>query len=443
VAASHGPRRIALLALGCRVSRSDGEALLASLGAGFRPALAGEAADWVVVNACTVTSDAASTTRQAVRRAGREHPGARIVVAGCHERSEAELLRGLPGVAAVVGARAHAALPGLLALLEAGDHPAEALRRAAASAPGFTGAPDPRRGAARPVLKVQDGCDERCSYCAVPAARGPSRSLPLPEALRRIASLGAERPEVVLSGVHLGAYGRDLAPRSSLAALVREAARTQAARRLRLSSLEPLEVPLDLLGEDAAGILCRHLHLPLQSGSDPVLKAMGRPYRAKDFAAAAEASARALPGACIGADVLTGFPGESEDDHRRTLAFVGSLPLAYLHVFPFSPRPGTAAARLADRPSPRVASRRAAELRELSRERWRSFLEAQVGRVLEVVVERVGPAYASGTSSEFAPVRLGSEGASRGKLVRVRVEGVGDGHCRGSAVDSRPGGASP
>jgi len=439
VAASHGPRRVAVVALGCRVNRSDAESLLAALGPGFAPAAQGEPADWVVVNACTVTSDAASATRKAVRRAGAEHPGARIVVAGCHESAEGEVLRRLPRVAAMVGAPAHAALPGFLERLAAGEAAPAALSRARASAPGFTAAPDARRGAARPVLKVQDGCDHGCAYCAVPAARGPSRSLPFLEALRRIAGVGAERPEVVLSGVHLGAYGRDLSPPSSLAALLRAAAGGRAVRRLRLSSVEPLEVPLEVLREEAAELLCRHLHLPLQSGSDGVLSAMGRPYRARAFAAVVEEVARSLPGLCLGADVMTGFPGESEEDHRRTLALVGSLPLSYLHVFPFSPRPGTRAALSPDRPPGPVASRRAGELRAFSQERWQGFLRAQVGRVLEVVVERAGPELASGTSSEFARVRFPPAGASRGDLVRVRVEGVGAGHCTGSVEGPRPG----
>jgi len=432
VAASPGPRRVGVVALGCRVGRSDAESLLAGLGPGYAAAAPGERADWVVVSACTVTVDAASATRQAIRRAARENPQARIVVAGCHAPGEAGALGALPGVAAVVGAPAHAALPSLVERLDAGEEPGSALRRALASSPRWTAAPRGGAGPARPVLKVQDGCDHRCSYCAVWAARGPSRSLPIGDALARLRALGALRPEVVLAGVHLGAYGRDLHPATSLDALVREAASRRAARRLRLSSVDPLELPLALLSSEEGGVLCRHLHLPLQSGSDAVLGAMRRQPRSRDCARAVEAAARAWPRACIGADLIAGFPGETEEDHLRTVDLVRSLPLAYLHVFPFSPRPGTPASRRTGRVPPGEVDRRAAELRAISRGRWHAFLASLAGREVEAVVEQVTEAGGEGTSSEFAPVRFAADGLARGDLVRVRVERIAEDGCEGA-----------
>ncbi|HTP51725.1 MAG TPA: MiaB/RimO family radical SAM methylthiotransferase [Anaeromyxobacteraceae bacterium] len=442
MAASSAARRVAFCALGCRVGRSDLEALAAALGPRFTRVAPGESADWVVVSACAVTADAASASRQAVRRAGREHPRARIVVAGCQAQGDAEALAALPGVAAVVGARDHAALPGVVARLEAGEDGREAVSAARAAAPSWTSAPAAGAGPARPVLKVQDGCDGRCSYCAVPAARGRSRSLPFDEALRRIASLGSGRAEVVLSGIHLGAYGRDLVPPSSLRDLLDGAAARRAVRRIRLSSVDPSELPLELLSEAGGAILCRHLHLPLQSGSDAVLAAMRRPLGAAAFARVVEAAARAWPGVCLGADVMAGFPGETGADHGRTISLLRSLPLAYLHVFAFSPRAGTPAAALPGRPPPGAVRDRAEELREFSRARWDGFLEDQVGRVAEVVVERVGRAqgepFALGTSSEYAPVRFPSERARRGALARVRVVAARDGLCIG-AEEGAPG----
>jgi threonylcarbamoyladenosine tRNA methylthiotransferase MtaB len=292
--------------------------------------------------------------------------------------------------------------------------------------PAWNASPRPGTGAARPVLKIQDGCDDGCAYCAVPLARGASRSLPLQESLSRIAAHGRVRAEVVLSGVHLGAWGRDLSPGIGLADLVRAAAASRAVLRLRLSSIEPMEFPVGLLAEDAGAILCEHFHLPLQSGSDRVLSSMGRPYRAAGYARVVEGVARSRPGAAIGADVMAGFPGESEEDHRATLALLASLPLAYLHVFAFSPRPGTAAAVMEGRPLPEVADRRAAELRELSARRWTAFQEGLRGRALEVAVERIRGAEASGTSREYATVRFPVRGAIRGgvALVRTGDEGV-------------------
>ena len=249
----------------------------------------------MVVSTCSVTADAASSSRQAVRRAAREHPGARIVVAGCHVEQEGELLAALPGVAAVVGPRDHRAIPGLLLALRDGADAGAALALARKDAPGWDGAPAAGAGHARPVLKVQDGCDDACAYCVVPSARGGSRSLPLDECLARLASLGASRAEVVLSGVHLGGWGRDLSPRLSLADLLRAAA-SGADRPAHPALLRRAAgVPGRVLAEEAGAILCEHFHLPLQSGSDRLLAAMGRPYRAAGYARVVEGVVRAAP----------------------------------------------------------------------------------------------------------------------------------------------------
>jgi threonylcarbamoyladenosine tRNA methylthiotransferase MtaB len=429
---------VAVVALGCRVGRADAGSVVASLGPGFRPAAAGEGADWVVVATCSVTADAAATSRQAIRRAARDHPGARIVVAGCHAAMEESVLSVLPGVAAVVPPRDHAALPGVLSRLRGGDDPARAVEDARSAAPAWAVAPDAAQGPARALLKVQDGCDAGCAYCAVPLARGAARSLPHGEALSRIAAAGRVRPEVVLSGVDLGAWGRDLTPAASLADLVRGAARARAVHRIRLSSIEPLDLPLDLLGEDEGRILCEHFHLPLQSGSDRILEAMGRPYRARAYARVVEAAVRARPGCAIGADVMCGFPGETEEDHRATLALLDGLPVSYLHVFPFSPRPGTRAAGMDGRPPAEDVLRRTAELRELSERFRRGFLAGLEERELEVVVERVAAGRARGTSREYVAVEFPAAGAGRCDVVQVRG---GDGVLRGRGV-ARAGGSS-
>ncbi len=421
---------VAVVALGCRVGRSDAASMAAGLGQGFRVAADGEPADWVVVSTCAVTADAAASSRQAVRRAARDNPGARIVVAGCHAAMEPSLLAGLPGVAAVVPPEDHAALPAVLALLRSGRPAPEALSAARRTEPGWGEPPSAAHGPARPVLKVQDGCDCACAFCVVPLARGRGRSLPLEAAVERIARLGRERDEVVLSGVHLGAWGADLSPRRSLADLLRAAARARAVHRIRLSSVEPLELPIDLLREDGGALLCEHFHLPLQSGSDRILRAMGRPHDAAGWARAVEGALRARPEAAVGADVLVGFPGEREEDHRATLDLVTSLPLAYLHVFPFSPRPGTAAASMDDRPPAPEVERRAAELREASARMRARFLAAAAGRPLEVVVERLEGGRAQGTSREFASVRFASADAIRGRVVRLEA---GAGEIRGGS----------
>jgi threonylcarbamoyladenosine tRNA methylthiotransferase MtaB len=420
------------------VNRADVDALAAELAPTFELARGGEAADLVVVNTCAITGDAEAAARQAIRRAAREHPGAPVVAAGCYAELRPDALSALPAVAAVVGARRQGAVAGVLARLRGGVDCAACADGAA----GWGAAPDAPARHTRPFLKVQDGCDQRCAYCVVPDARGPSRSLPFDEALRRLEHLGARHAEVVLTGVHLGAYGRDLAPRRSLADLVGTAARRGAVRRLRLSSVEPNELPVELLRDPAvAGALCPHLHLPLQSGAAGVLAAMGRPYRPEQFGVAVEAAAAALPGACLGTDVLVGFPGERDADHRATVALVEALPLSYLHVFPFSPRPGTRAATLPDRVPAALVRERTAELLALSDRRWRAYLAAQVGRELEVVVERVSGGFAAGTAREWVTVRWSHAGEARGETVRVRVDASDGARCLGA----RPGvvGAAP
>lgn len=426
-----GPRRprVALVALGCRVNRADVDALAAELSGRFELAPEGERADVVVVNTCSITADADSAARQAIRRAARDHPGARIVAAGCYAELRPGELAALPGVRAVVGARSHAAVAGVLERLEQGEPPA-----AAEPAPGASWGPDPQGPArhTRPFLKVQDGCGRGCSYCVVPLARGPSRSLPFEEALRRIALLGRRHPEVVLTGIHLGSYGSDLSPRRTFAELVTAAVRARAARRLRLSSIEPGALPRELLADPAARApLCEHFHLPLQSGSPRVLAAMRRAPSPAAFRRAVEELAETIPGACIGTDLIAGFPGETDADHRETVSLVEALPLSYLHVFPFSPRPGTAAAALPGRVPAAAARERAAELLALSELRWRAFLAAQVGRELEVVVERVEGGVARGTSREWATVRWPAAGEARGDVARVRVSASDGRACHG------------
>jgi len=415
--------RVALLGLGCRVSRSDLDALASALAPPFAICEDGEEADYVVVYTCTVTADADAATRQAVRRAAREHPRADLVVTGCFAELHPQELHRLPGVAAVVGAAG--GLEEVLRALYA--------RRPGAGrpSPAHFGPPRPYRHT-RAFLKVEDGCDAACAYCIVPRARGPARSLPFEVALAHVAELARASPEVVLTGVHLGVYGRDLVPARSLLELVRAVEQGRLARRVRLSSIEPLEVPPSLFGAGRPGALCEHLHLPLQSGSDRVLAAMRRPYRARDYARTVERVAAEKADLCVGADVMAGFPGETEADHRATLALLEGLPIAYLHVFPFSARPGTAAAAMGHPVDPALARERASELRAFSQRRWRAYGARHVGREVEAVVERVEDGLATGTARSYLGVRWPWSGERRGDLVRVRVLSVEDETCRGS-----------
>jgi threonylcarbamoyladenosine tRNA methylthiotransferase MtaB len=267
----------------------------------------------------------------------------------------------------------------------------------------------------------RDGGSSRPSVHVVTSMRGALRSVPFDEALVRLVALGAGHPEIVVAGAELGRFGHDLEPRRTLTELLREAV-ARGLGRVRLAGIEPLEFPSDLLLEAGpANALCEHFHLPLRSGSDRILAAMRRPYGADDYRRAILELDALVPGACLGADVTVGFPGETDGDHAATRALLESLPLAYLHVTPWAPRPN-AGAPAAPRVAPSVVEERSEELTRLSERRWRSYLAGLAGRELEVVVERIEGGLARGTARQSASVRWPSAGERCGTLSRVRVE---------------------
>jgi threonylcarbamoyladenosine tRNA methylthiotransferase MtaB len=267
---------------------------------------------------------------------------------------------------------------------------------------------------------VRDGGDARPSFRVVTSGPGGSRSVPFGEALAQLVALGAHHGEVVVAGSQLGRFGQDLEPRRTLTELLREAV-ARGLGRIRLTPIEPLEFPSDLLLEPGpANALCEHFHLPLRSGSDRILAAMRRPYGAEDYRRAILELDALVPGACLGADVTVGFPGETDGDHAATRALLESLPLAYLHVVPWAPLPDADAA--GPRVAPGVVEERIDELTALSERRWRSYLAGLAGRELEVVVERIEGGLARGTARQAASMRWPSAGERRGALSRVRVE---------------------
>ncbi|MCL6621238.1 MAG: tRNA (N(6)-L-threonylcarbamoyladenosine(37)-C(2))-methylthiotransferase MtaB [Syntrophobacterales bacterium] len=400
--------RYRIVTFGCKVNQYDSAALAAVLeAAGWRSVLPGEAAGLILVNTCTVTARADQEARQVIRRLAREHPGAALWVTGCYAHRAPADVAALPGVTGVFGNPEKRRLGEFLGALENGRPVMEA---------GSVPPPLPREGLVprrfpghtRAFLMIQEGCNHGCAYCIVPAVRGASRSLPAAAVMAALAELaGAGFEEVVLTGIDLGQYGRDLTPPDSLAGLLRRLAAGPRPGRLRLSSVEPQEVTPELLSAlTAVPGLCPHFHLPLQSGSARVLAAMGRPYRPEQFRElAAELLAR-FPEAALGLDVLVGFPEEGPEDLAATYELIESLPVAYLHVFPFSPRPGTPAAALRPLPA-REVRRRAAWLRELGRRKKAAFYQAQVGKAGEVLVERPArPGWLVGVSGNYLRVLL-------------------------------------
>ncbi|OGL10884.1 MAG: tRNA (N(6)-L-threonylcarbamoyladenosine(37)-C(2))-methylthiotransferase MtaB [Candidatus Rokubacteria bacterium RIFCSPLOWO2_02_FULL_72_37] len=423
-------RTVSFATLGCRLNQVDSAQLQTALEArGFRTVPVEAPADVVVVNTCTVTARAEFSDRQAIRRAARVSPGGRLVVTGCWAQTSPGEVAGLAEVDLVVGnadkARLAELIDGLLAGAGARVHVSDI-----AGARGVEIPPLAHVGArSRAFLKVQDGCQHRCAFCIVPRARGRSRSLEPRVVLdhaRRLVEAG--HVELTLTGVDLGSYGADLHPRTTLAALLRGLAALPGLRWLRLSSLLPAYFTEDLLETLATSrVIAPHLHVPLQSGSDRVLRRMRRPYTAAMYRRLIERLAAAIPALGLGADVIVGFPGESDADFAETRALVGALPFSYLHVFPFSPRRGTEAAALADRVDGATSGRRGRELRELGRAKGAAFRERLRGSVQEVLVLETrdrGTGGLIGLTGNYVEVVFpGPDGRMR-TLARVRVTGV-------------------
>ena len=430
---------VGFVTLGCRLNQVDTQQMQALLEArGFRTAAAPAEADVVVVNTCAVTSRAEVSDRQAIRRAGRGSPGARVVVTGCWAQTSPAAVAALGGVDLVVGNADKTRLPDLLdGLLAAPRHgPRLAVGDvAAARLEPMPPRPHPA-GRARAFLKVQDGCQHRCAFCIVPLARGRSRSLDpamVEEHARRLVEAG--HPEIVLTGIDLGHYGADLRPRVSLAALLGRLVQVSGLRWLRLSSMLPsyfTDEVLEIL--TSAPAIAPHFHVPLQSGSDRVLRAMRRPYTVATYRRVVERLARAIPRLGLGADVIVGFPGETDDDFAATLDLVGTLPFSYLHVFPYSPRQGTSAAALPGRLDARTVAERARRLREVDARQRLSFQQAMVGRTEEVLVlERRDRERGelSGLTGNYLEVTFPGPEQLRRAIARVRVTAADGTAARG------------
>ena len=397
--------KVFLRTFGCRANHYDTEAVRAMIEAGGHAVTASvDDADVAVFNSCAVTSDAEAELRKAVRKAARQRPGLRSVVMGCaaaldEQRPTSIALRSLPTVEQVIGG---ADLPAIASALDL--------------APGDQSVLTTHQATTRAVLRVQDGCDEHCTFCATTMARGANRSRSPDDIVREADALSERHPEIVITGIHIGSYGQDIG--SSLGALMLRLVRAVPAARFRLSSIEATEVD-ELLVElltDASSGLVPHVHAPLQSGSDRLLRRMGRNwYSSTTYADAIERMASRMTVFGLGADVIAGFPSETEDDHADTVSLVEALPFTYLHVFPFSLRPGTPAERMGDRVDPSEASRRARELREIADRKASSYALARAGGVADIVA--IGPAESfgrEGLTEDYLTVRLADPTIPRG-----------------------------
>ncbi len=422
------PERFSIWNFGCRASQADGAAIAAQLTAagheavtaGGHDAAGSGAASLVVLNSCTVTAAADQDLEKAIRRTRRDHPGAQILVTGCYAQREPERLASLDGVTWVVGNSDKDRIAEIVASLDpASSYHAQIHVRDIFSRPEFFSAPieAPPEDRARPNLKIQDGCNNRCSFCVIPSVRGSSRSASATWVLEQVRRLSERYAEVVLTGVNLGRWGREQGGGRQLESLLRQILAETGVRRLRLSSIEPMDWTDQLIGLMASEPrIARHVHAPLQSGSDTVLRRMFRKYRPRHYRERLERAYALMPDAAFGADVMTGFPGETDAEFAETVAFIRDLPLTYLHVFTYSERPGTRAAGSGNPVPAGVRRQRTHILRALSEDKNRKFREQWRNRLLSVVT--LGDRAA--LSSNYIPVTLASPAPAQ-EIREVRV----------------------
>jgi threonylcarbamoyladenosine tRNA methylthiotransferase MtaB len=422
---------------GCRATQADGAAIETLLSAkGLEAAAERRHADLVVLNTCTVTQAADEDVRQAIRRVHRENPEARMLVTGCYAQRAPDELAAMPGVEWVVG-NSHKTQ--IAELVSAAPYHGNILVGDIFAQHDFLSAPveDAAGDRTRPNLKIQDGCNNRCSFCIIPFVRGRSRSAPAEEAIEQVRNLSRRYREVVLSGINLGRWGREPGSRAQraprLADLIRRMLDETGIERLRLSSVEPMDFSDDLLGLMAASPrIARHVHAPLQSGCDRILRRMHRKYRPRHYADRIAKARALMPDCAVGADVMAGFPGETAADFEESRQFIESLPFTYLHVFTYSERPGTPAAEMPDQVPLPVRKERNRILRELAARKNLDFRRGMVGGTLSVVtLHETGTAL----SGNYLKVQL-ARPAEPNRLMDVEIGGVTEGGVREGAADT-------
>ena len=422
--------RIAITTFGCKANQYDSEIIRENFEEKkFDIVSFSEPADIYVINTCTVTGKTDFQARQLIRKAHRNSPHAKIVVTGCYAQAAPEELKKIPGVSLVIGNPDKWEIVNIIKEAEKTSSagiivtpmekeivfPEKKIKRFAAKTRFF--------------LKIQDGCNARCSYCIVPQVRGKSRSMAPKTVLELLSSIGSSGyKEAVLTGIHLGAYGLDLSPQTSLLNLLQEIEKQMPVPRVRLSSIEPNEITqgvIDVLADST--IVCPHLHLPLQSGDNTILRKMNRPYSAENFHSLVVKLTNSIKDLAIGVDVIVGFPGEGEEEFYQTLHLLEELPITYLHVFPFSPRKGTPAFSLTNKVNGNVVKKRSEILRLLSKKKREGFYRSYLNKKLPILIEarrhrKTG--LLKGLSRNYIPVLLDGSDDLMNQEITVRIVSV-------------------
>ena len=417
-----------IVTLGCKVNQYESAYMEESLiGAGWRPVSEDEKADISIINTCIVTKRASYQSRQAIRKAMRENPSSKTVAVGCYAQVFPEELSRISGLDMIVGNTKKDQLPEILLNGKYSERPCLIAEDFRSDMPfqflpirGFS-------NRTRAFLKIQDGCQSFCSYCIVPWARGHLRSLEPTQVIFMLKTLSLEGyREVVLTGIHLGRYGVDLNPSLDLKSLIDLIGREGLPIRIRLSSLEPNEIDEELIDSMASKKwLCRHFHIPLQSGDDGILKKMNRGYRAAEFAGLIERIHHRIPLAAVGIDIMAGFPGEDNRAYNNSYSLIDDLPVSYLHVFPFSPREGTPAADFDNKVNEKVIKDRARALRDLGKEKRQAFYRSCLGKNFSVLTEgwqSEEKMMIKGLSDNYLKVIFHSPRLIKNRMVSVRIK---------------------
>jgi threonylcarbamoyladenosine tRNA methylthiotransferase MtaB len=428
-------KRVAISTLGCKTNQFESAAMTEQLKrAGYHIVAFNEPSDFYIINSCTVTARTDAETRRLVRRARRLNPESRIIATGCYAQVAPGELEQMPEIDCVLGNQEKLSIASLLA--SAGRSVADVAQISHAEPLTLTSFAEHTRA----FLQIQNGCNSFCSYCIVPYARGRSRSVATDDILQGMRDLTANGfKEVVLTGIHLGAYGLDLTSQTSLTSLIKGIDNASIVPRLRIGSLEPNEISEELLSLMAAsGSICHHLHLPLQSGSDTVLNRMGRAYSAAFFSDQVTRIAAAMPDAFIGGDVIAGFPGETEAEFAETCHLLEKLPFSDLHVFPYSSRPGTRAAGMPGHVPGRLVTERAAQLRGIATGKKAAFLKRFTGTKQSVLVqgfnEKTG--VCRGLSRNYINVSCPGAKALVNEEVTIMIETCNGDVCSGTLTNS-------
>lgn len=430
-------RTVAIVTLGCKTNQFESAAMSEQLAkAGYRQLDFEDGAELVIVNTCTVTAATDSQSRNLIRRARRMNEQARVVVTGCYAQVDPQALAELPGVALVIGNEEKKDFLSRLIELDT-DTPQIEVSDIRQISEAETLPISSFEQRSRAFVQIQNGCDAFCSYCIIPYARGRSRSVAVADVVKQVESFAAAGyPEVVLTGIHIGNYGQDLQPQLDLLALLQQIEKSAFTGRLRLGSIEPTELPDPLLDYIAASEwICPHYHIPLQAGDDEILKRMNRHYSTGFFHQLLNDIRQRQPFAAIGLDIITGFPGETEQQFVDTCEFLKQLPFSHLHVFPFSRRPGTPAAEMEGQLPVNLIKDRAAKLREIGERKLSAYATQFVGQTLEIVIEGGEvDGKKKGLSRNYLPIRVDAPAAEQGNCLQVKTYAASSGVLFGEIV---------